>query len=195
MDWFLAARDRCRLASQDEGGARRTAVPAILDLFNVGKINETSRRKRPTSRPWRLCAETEDQAKARGFVLESQLVVNNKKTETQGTLVVSSLLPAATTDGYGFDGSRRRCWAKEHCGLLGSQAGKVPGYQCWGQVFRDKDLTGKMTLKRDAVVDVTALELKKPAGPKDKSIQPYIVNVITDAGIVGWMRLANLARQ
>jgi hypothetical protein len=63
-------------------------------------------------------------------------------------------------------------------------------------VHVDKDLRKKApSLPRDTVVEVTALEMKKPAGPKDKAAQPYIANIKTADGKTGWMRLANLARE
>jgi hypothetical protein len=43
-------------------------------------------------------------------------------------------------------------------------------------------------------VEVTAVERKKPGDPKDKSVQPYVANIKTKDGQVGWVRLVNLTR-
>jgi hypothetical protein len=73
--------------------------------------------------------------------------------------------------------------------VIGDQDEKSP-------VYVDKDLgTKARSLPRDTVVEVTALEMKKPAGPKDKATQPYIANIKTADGKAGWMRLSNLTRE
>jgi hypothetical protein len=208
MDWFLdgsPGKTMRVLVSQDEGGAPggRGGTRHVLDLFNVGKINESikAKKKIDTLEAVEVTVPKPEDQKPRpgGFVLESQLVVNNKKTgATQGTLVVFFAPAGGHYETVTASmGAAAAAGPKNTADFLGeAKPGKYRVISAGAKVFRDKDLTKKIDfLKRDAVVDVTALELKKPAGPKDKSIQPYIVNVITDAGIVGWMRLANLARQ
>ena len=49
-------------------------------------------------------------------------------------------------------------------------------------------------LALDTPVEVTELEMKKPASSKDKAIQPYLAKIKTADGTEGWMLLANLAR-
>ena len=52
----------------------------------------------------------------------------------------------------------------------------------------------KLMLALDTPVEVTELEMKKPASSKDKAIQPYLAKIKTADGTEGWMLLANLAR-
>lgn len=209
MDWFLEGTPGKTirvLVSQDEGGApgsRGGTRHVLADLFNLRKINESIKAKKKTDTLEAVevtVPKPEDQKPMPGgFVLESQLVVNNKKTgTTQGTLVVFFAPGGGHYETVTASmGAAAAAGPKTTADFLGeAKPGKYRVISAGAKVFRNKNLTKEIAfLKRDAVVDVTALELKKPAGRKDKSIQPYIVNVRTDAGVVGWMRLANLARQ
>jgi hypothetical protein len=213
MDWLLdgsPGKTVRVLVSHAEGGTAASPgnTRSILTNFlNAKKINDSIKAKKKSDdlEAVEVAVPKPEDQKPRpgGFVLESEMVVNNKKTAgvTQGTIVVffspggkhyptvgasmaaaAAAGPKTTTDflGEAKPGKYR---------VIGDQDEKSP-------VYVDKDLgTKARSLPRDTVVEVTALEMKTPAGPKDKATQPYIANIKTADGKAGWMRLSNLTRE
>lgn len=210
MNWFLEGSPgkTMRVLISHAGGGTPDApsdTRNVLKEFNVSKINKTiaERRKTATLEAVDVPVKRPEDQKPRpgGFVLESQLDVTNKQTgATQATLVVffspgglhyptaSASMAAAAAAGpktaADFLGEAKPGKYR----AIGDQESQIP-------VYKDKDLRTKIKhLKRDTVVDVIAMELKKARGT-DKSTQPYIASVKTPDGVEGWMRLSNLARQ
>ena len=210
MDWFLEGTPGKTvrvLVSQEEGGTLDSPGNTrniLKSWFNVSKINKTieAKKKTDTLEVVEVTVPKPEDQKPRqgGFVLESQLQVNNKKIAvTQGTLVVffapgGKHYPTVTASM----GAAAAAGPKITADFLGeAKPGKyrvISNQDSPAPVFKDKDLSKQINLlKRDTVVDVIALELKKPTSRKDKATQPYIANVKTADGVKGWMLLANLA--
>ncbi len=209
IDWFLdgsPGKTVRVLLSQDEGGTLEkpgSTRSVLTSSLNVKNINDSIKTKKETDTFEAVAVpvpKPEDQKpRPGGFVLESELVVNNKKTGTTQAMIVVFFAPG----GGHYEtvtasvGAAAAAGPKTTTDFLGeAKPGKYRVISSQAEVFRDSDLSKQMdVLKRDTVVDVTALELKKPAGRKDKATQPYIANIKTAGGVVGWMRLANLAMQ
>ncbi len=213
MDWLLdgsPGKTVRVLVSASQGGPPGSGgdTRSVLNKWlNVSKINDSIKAKKKTATleavPVPVPKPEDQKPRPGGFVLESELVVNNKTAGvTQGTIVVffspggkhyptatasmaaaAAAGPKTTTDflGEATPGKYR---------VIGDQEEKIP-------VFADQDLSKKpkLLLPRDTPVEVTALERKKPEGPKDKAIQPYLAEIKIADGTVGWVRLANLAKQ
>lgn len=206
LDWLLDGSPDKTVRVLVSDAAQKDTRSVLKNWLNVTKINETIEKKKsdeleaadvPVPKP-------EDQKpRPGGFVLESELVIKNKKTSgTQGTIVVffspggkhyptasASMAAAAaagpnvTTDflGEATPGKYR---------VIGDQDEKT-------SVYDDKDLRKKSKLKLalNTPVDVTAVEMRTPEEPKDKWVATYSAKIMTTDGTEGWMRLANLTRE
>ena len=212
MDWLLdgSPGKTVRVLMSDAEGApgrKKPGTRAVLSQLNVSNINDVIKAKKKTADLEAVdvpVPKPEDQKpRPGGFVLESELIVKNKTTAaTQATIVVffapggqhypaasASIVAAAVADpkittdflGEATPGTYR---------VINDQEAQTP-------VFTDKDLGKKLeqSLNVNVEVEVIAVERKKPGDPKDKSVQPYVANIKTQDGTVGWMRLVNLTRK
>jgi hypothetical protein len=208
LDWLLDGSPGKTVRVLVSDAAQKDTRSVLKNWLNVSKINDTIKDKKKTDDLEAVdiaVAKPEQQGPRPGnFVLESELVVKNKKTSgVQATIVVffspggkhyptaaASMAEAAvagpttTTDFLG------EAKTKEKYRVIGDQDEKTP-------VFESNKLgkKAKLELPRDTVVEVTALERKTAEDPKDKSTQPWVAKIKTADGTEGWMRLANLARQ
>jgi hypothetical protein len=214
MDWLLdgsPGKTVRVLVSESGGGTAASAGDTrqvLVNWLNVKKINDSIKAKKKSDdlEAVEVSGPKPEDQKPRpgGFVLESEMVVNNKKAggATQGTIVVffspgGQHYPTATASMA----AAAAAGPKITTDFLGEATpGKyrvINDQDATTQVFSDKNLSNKtkLSLPRDAVVEVVALEIKKPEDKTDKRAQPYVANIKTADGKAGWMRLANLAKQ
>jgi Domain of unknown function (DUF4157) len=216
VDWFLdgsPGKTVRVLVSQDEGGtpdAPGSTRSVLSSSFNVDKINASIKKKAKSDTLDAAAVavpKPEDQKpRPGGFVLESQLVVNNKKTGgTQATILVFFAPGGGHYETVTASmGAAAAAGAKTTTDFLDeAKPGNYRVISSEAEVFKDEALSehipqdkkaSKLVLPRDAVVEVISMELKKP-GKKDTGTQPYIANVKTADGVVGWMRMSSLAGQ
>ena len=201
------------LLSGDEGGApgsgKNTRV-GISQFLTVDKINQSIADKKKQDNLVALdkpVAKQEDQkARPGGFVLESEIVVENKKGGvTQATIVIFS---APGGGHYATTTTSTAAAASAGPGVTTGFLGEAtPGkYRVTGNpgitvsVYAGKDLNNAKTLRElplETEVEVTAIERREPQDKKDTSAQPYIAKIKIDNGgkaIEGWVRMANLTK-
>jgi hypothetical protein len=201
MDWFLHGSPgktvRVLISDREQGDTR-----AVLSKFNVKSIEkyiadkDESKTFKATS--VKVKKPEEQEPRPGGFILESQLVVENTKTGvTQGTLVVF-FAPGGghyetVTASMGAAAAAGPQTAADFFGVA-----KPGEFQIISKdpvtVFADKDLNkrakrapieGREAKPGGTTVQVTALELGKPK----KAAQRFMAKI----GDEGWIPLASLA--
>jgi hypothetical protein len=207
VDWILQGAPG-KVVRVLISGSEQADTRAVLSTFDVKALNASIARKKlaDTFEASAVSVPAAQKPRPGGFVLESQLVVTNRKTgATQATMVAffapggghyetaTATMGAAAAAGpqttADFLGEARP-------GQYRVVSGKAP-------VFTDKTLekaaqepsTGKgarakaLVLARDATVEVTALELVTPKG----TTTPRFIAKIEIPGGEGWVPLARLA--
>lgn len=213
MDWFLEGTPgktiRVLMSEQEGPPSGSGGTRSVLsNWFNVKKINDVIATKKKSdeleAESVGVPAAKDQKPRSGGFVLESQIVVKNKKTsDIQGTMVaffapggghyetVTSSQAAAAAAG-----------PKTTTDFLGeAKTGRYRVINGAIVVYEDKDLkksitkrSGRkdveVTLPRDTIVEVTALQFGTP--PKETTAR-YIAKVKSSDGVEGWTPLASLS--
>jgi uncharacterized protein DUF4157 len=209
VDWLLEGTPTKTvrvLISEAEASDTRAV---LTGSFNVAAINRSIAKKKKSdtfeAAEVNVPAAKDQKPRPGGFVLESQLVVKNKKTgATQGTMV-AFLAPG----GGHYETATATMGAAAAAGpttttdFLGeARPGQYRVVSAAAPVFDDRDLRkavkqappgrggrGKdLVLARDTMVEVTALELETPRGAA-----PRYIAKIKVSGVEGWVPLARLA--
>jgi uncharacterized protein DUF4157 len=228
MDWFLEGSPGKTvrvLLSQDQGGPPKSAGATrsvLTQWFNVEKINKIidTKKKSDTlkAEPVTVPDPKDQKPRPGGFVLESQLVVKNKKTGgTQGTMVAFFAPGGGSTDPSGkFHPGGHYETATASMGAAAGAGPKTTGdflgeakpgtYRVISKsaaVFEDADLSKPMKrtsagtggtseivfLPRDTIVEVVVLQIEKP----EKETARYVARIKTN-GVEGWTSLTSLAQ-
>ena len=220
MDWLLdgsPGKTVRVLISRTQGGTQQSpgdTRAVIVSWFNAKKITDTIAVKKKSDtlevETVSVPAPKDQKPRPGGFVLESHLVVKNKKTGViQGTVVAFFAPQGAHYEtATASMGAAAAAGPKVTTDFLGeAKPGKYRVISTKTGVFEDKDLSKPvmqtpsakgakpkaLELPLDTMVEVTVLELQTPKAGDKTATQGYLAKIKAD-GVEGWTPLASLAQ-